>query len=62
MSDTQWPEPQQAPTHLGPIEYRDVGRGPALIFLHLGLAWLDHISSKVVMDGVLRQKKISPIS
>ena len=34
----------------------------SLIFLHLGLAWLDHISSDVVMDGVLRQKKISPIS
>ena len=42
MSNAQWPEPQQAPTHLGPIEYRDIGRGPALIFLHLVLADESH--------------------
>ncbi len=37
-----WPQPQQAPTHLGPIEYRDVGSGPPLVFLHLVLAEASH--------------------
>jgi len=27
-------EVHQAPTHLGPIEYRDLGQGPVLVFLH----------------------------
>ena len=40
MSD--WPEPEQAPTHLGPIEYRDIGDGPVLVFLHLVLAEASH--------------------
>ncbi len=34
----------------------------SLIFCHLRLAWFDHISSDVVMDGVLRQEEIGPIS
>jgi pimeloyl-ACP methyl ester carboxylesterase len=42
MSDAMWPEPQQAPTHLGTIEYRDVGTGPAVVFLHLVLADESH--------------------
>lgn len=42
MTDTQWPDPQEAPTHLGTIEYRDVGSGPVLVFLHLVLADASH--------------------
>ena len=42
MSDAHWPEPKQAPTHLGTIEYRDVGEGPVLVFLHLVLAEASH--------------------
>ncbi|MDJ0788153.1 MAG: alpha/beta hydrolase [Myxococcota bacterium] len=37
-----WPEPEQARTHLGTIEYRDVGEGPAIVFLHLVLAEASH--------------------
>lgn len=37
-----WPEPRQAPTHLGTIEYRDVGEGPVVVFLHLVLAEASH--------------------
>lgn len=37
-----WPEAQTAATHLGDIEYRDVGEGPALVFLHLVLAEASH--------------------
>lgn len=39
MSETTfcvtWPEPQQATTHLGTIEYFEVGEGPVIVFLHL---------------------------
>jgi pimeloyl-ACP methyl ester carboxylesterase len=45
MSDTTtgfWPEPKQAKTHLGTIEYNDVGEGPVVIFLHLILAEASH--------------------
>ncbi|MEM7019900.1 MAG: alpha/beta hydrolase [Pseudomonadota bacterium] len=37
-----WPEPKQAPTHLGNIEYRDIGEGPVVVFLHLVLAEASH--------------------
>jgi len=37
-----WPEPQEAQTHLGRIQYRDVGTGPVLVFLHLVLAEASH--------------------
>lgn len=37
-----WPEPQRAPTHLGTIEYRDIGDGPVIVFLHLVLAEASH--------------------
>ena len=37
-----WPEPREARTHLGTIEYRDVGEGPAIVFLHLVLAEASH--------------------
>ncbi len=37
-----WPEPQQARTHLGAIEYRDIGQGPVIVFLHLVLAEASH--------------------
>jgi pimeloyl-ACP methyl ester carboxylesterase len=32
----------QAPTHLGSIEYRDIGEGPTIVFLHLVLAEASH--------------------
>ena len=38
----RWPEPKLANTHLGAIEYRDVGEGPAIVFLHLVLAEASH--------------------
>ena len=41
-SATPWPEPRRARTHLGTIEYRDVGEGPVLVFLHLVLAEASH--------------------
>ncbi|MEM7098863.1 MAG: alpha/beta hydrolase [Pseudomonadota bacterium] len=37
-----WPAAKTAPTHLGDIEYRDVGEGPAIVFLHLVLAEASH--------------------
>jgi pimeloyl-ACP methyl ester carboxylesterase len=37
-----WPEPSQAPSHLGTIDYRDVGAGPAIVFLHLVLGEASH--------------------
>jgi len=37
-----WPEPKLAQTHLGTIEYRDIGEGPAIVFLHLVLAEASH--------------------
>ena len=37
-----WPAPTIATTHLGQIEYRDVGEGPAVVFLHLVLAEASH--------------------
>ena len=39
---TLWPEPRTARTHLGTIEYRDIGEGPAIVFLHLVLAEASH--------------------
>ena len=41
-SPDTWPEPRLAQTHLGSIEYRDVGQGPAIVFLHLVLAEASH--------------------
>ncbi len=32
---SNWPEPKQAATHLGTIEFRDIGEGPTIVFLHL---------------------------
>lgn len=37
-----WPEPKQARTHLGTVEYRDIGHGPVIVFLHLVLAEASH--------------------
>jgi len=37
-----WPEPKEIPTHLGTIEYRDIGEGPVIVFLHLVLAEASH--------------------
>ena len=37
-----WPPARQVTTHLGEIEYRDIGEGPVLVFLHLVLAAGDH--------------------
>jgi pimeloyl-ACP methyl ester carboxylesterase len=37
-----WPDAKQARTHLGTIEYRDIGEGPVIIFLHLVLAEASH--------------------
>jgi pimeloyl-ACP methyl ester carboxylesterase len=37
-----WPEPKQAPTHLGTIEFRDIGEGPVIVFVHLVLAEASH--------------------
>lgn len=42
MAAASWPEPKQARTHLGTIEYRDIGEGPAIVFLHLVLAEASH--------------------
>lgn len=42
-----WPEPKQAPTHLGTIDYRDVGEGPTIVFLHLVLADAFHWDTMV---------------
>ena len=37
-----WPAAKEAHTHLGTIEYRDVGEGPVIVFLHLVLAEASH--------------------
>jgi pimeloyl-ACP methyl ester carboxylesterase len=37
-----WPETKRAQTHLGTIEYRDIGEGPGIVFLHLILAEASH--------------------
>jgi pimeloyl-ACP methyl ester carboxylesterase len=37
-----WPEPKAARTHLGTIEYRDIGEGPVIVFVHLVLADASH--------------------
>jgi pimeloyl-ACP methyl ester carboxylesterase len=37
-----WPEPKEAPTHLGTVEYRDIGEGPPIVFVHLVLADASH--------------------
>lgn len=37
-----WPEPDRVTTSIGDIEYRDIGEGPAVLFLHLILARGDH--------------------
>lgn len=37
-----WPAPKVARTHLGPVEYRDIGEGPVVVFLHLVLAEASH--------------------
>ena len=42
-----WPEPKQAQTHLGTIDYRDVGEGPVIVFLHLVLADASHWDTMV---------------
>jgi pimeloyl-ACP methyl ester carboxylesterase len=41
-STAPWPQPEHAQTHLGTIEYHDVGEGPAIVFLHLILADATH--------------------
>ena len=41
-SHHDWPAPRQLHTHLGTIEYHDVGTGPTLVFLHLVLAEASH--------------------
>jgi pimeloyl-ACP methyl ester carboxylesterase len=37
-----WPEARTATTHLGAIEYHDVGQGPVIVFVHLLLADATH--------------------
>jgi len=37
-----WPEPKEAHTHLGTIEFRDIGEGPVIVFLHLVIAEASH--------------------
>lgn len=37
-----WSEPKQADTHLGTIEYQDIGSGPVIVFIHLVLADASH--------------------
>lgn len=39
---TDWPAPRAVRTHLGTLEYHDVGSGPALLFVHLILADATH--------------------
>jgi pimeloyl-ACP methyl ester carboxylesterase len=38
----EWPEPKEVRTHLGTIEYRDIGEGPVVVFVHLVLADASH--------------------
>lgn len=42
MDAEYWPPAIQATTHLGKIEYRDIGNGPVVVFLHLVLAEASH--------------------
>ncbi len=42
-----WPEPKQVQTHLGTIEYHEVGEGPVIVFLHLVLADSTHWDTMV---------------
>jgi pimeloyl-ACP methyl ester carboxylesterase len=42
VSQDLWPAPKTARTHLGAIEYRDIGDGPVVVFLHLVLAEASH--------------------
>ena len=39
---SSWPEPKQAQTHLGTLEYHDIGDGPVIVFLHLIFADSSH--------------------
>lgn len=39
---TSWPPSKTATTHLGELEYHDLGEGPPLVFLHLVLASGNH--------------------
>lgn len=39
---TTWPEARSVRTHLGDLEYHDVGDGPVLLFVHLVLADATH--------------------
>lgn len=49
-SSTQhWPEPFTVRTHLGTIEYHDVGEGPVLLFVHLVLADATHWDRMVAL-------------
>ena len=41
-ASSSWPEPKRVRTHLGTIEYRDIGKGPVIVFLHLILAEASH--------------------
>ena len=42
LHGTAWPQPKHAATHLGTIEYRDIGEGPTIVFLHLVIAEASH--------------------
>jgi pimeloyl-ACP methyl ester carboxylesterase len=44
---TNWPQPKRAQTHLGTIEYHEVGEGPTIVFLHLILADSTHWDTMV---------------
>ena len=39
---TEWLEPKEVRTHIGTIEYRDIGEGPVIVFVHLVLAEASH--------------------
>lgn len=39
---TAWPAARTAHTHLGTIEYSDIGQGPVIVFLHLVLTEASH--------------------
>lgn len=41
-STGSWPDPRTVRTHLGTIEYHDIGDGPVLLFVHLVLADATH--------------------
>ncbi len=42
-----WPAPTLATTYLGDIEFRDIGEGPTIVFLHLVLAEASHWDAMV---------------